>query len=77
MSVKNKRLVETVELRLCFISLRKCEKFAQSSYLQYPLIINLVEDGAIDLVGLQCHPVKYRHAELGFDWLLNFHGCST
>lgn len=41
-------------------------------HLQYPLIINLIEDGPIDLVWLQGDPVKDGHTELGLDGLLDF-----
>lgn len=42
-------------------------------YLQDPLIIDLIEDSAVDLIGLQGNPVEHWHSELRLDWLLNFH----
>lgn len=44
-------------------------------YLQHALIVNLVEDCAVDLIGLQSRPVKYRQAELGLDGLLDSDSC--
>lgn len=40
-------------------------------YLQYPLIIDLIEDGAVDLVRFQGDPVEDGHAELCLDGLLD------
>lgn len=45
------------------------------AHLQDPLVVDLVEDGAVDLVGLQRHPVEDGHPELCLDWLLDFNGC--
>lgn len=45
------------------------------THLQHTLIINLIENGAVDLVGLQSRPVKNRQAELGLDWLLDPDSC--
>lgn len=42
-------------------------------YLEDTLVVDLVEDGAVDLVGLQGHPVEHGHAELGLDGLLDLH----
>lgn len=42
-------------------------------YLEDALVVDLVEDGAVDLVGLQGHPVEDGHAELGLDGLLDLH----
>lgn len=44
-------------------------------YLQDPLIVDFIEDSAVDLIWFQSHPIEHWHAELGFDWLFNFHGC--
>lgn len=43
-------------------------------HLKHTLIIDLVEDGAIDLVGFQCSPVEDRKAELGFYGFLDAYG---
>lgn len=44
------------------------------THLEHTLIIDLAEDGAIDLVGFQCSPVEDREAELGFYGFLNAYG---
>lgn len=46
-------------------------------YLKYTFVINLIEDCAVDLIGLQGRPVKHRQAELGLDGLLNSDCCKT
>ena len=45
------------------------------AYLQDTLVVDLVEDGAVDLIGLQRRPVEDWQSELGFDWLLNSDRC--
>lgn len=45
----------------------------QGWHLEDALVVDLVEDGAVDLVGLQRHPVEHGHAELGLDGLLDLH----
>lgn len=45
----------------------------EQGHLEDALVVDLVEDGAVDLVGLQGHPVEHRHAELGLDGLLDLH----
>lgn len=50
------------------------ETFEISAHLEYPLVIDLVEDGPVDLVGFQGHPVEDGHAELGFDGFLDLNG---
>lgn len=47
------------------------------THLQHSLIVDLVEDGAVDLIGLQCRPVKHGEAELGLDGLLDSNGCEV
>lgn len=42
-----------------------------SAYLEYPLVVDLVEHGPVDLVRLQGHPVKDGHPELGLDGFLD------
>ena len=42
-------------------------------YLEDLLIVQVVEHGAVDLAGLQGHPVEDRHPELGLDRLLDLH----
>lgn len=42
-------------------------------HLQHLLVVQLGEDGAVDLARLQCHPVEDGHAELGLDRLLHLH----
>lgn len=42
------------------------------AHLQDPLVVDFVEDGAVDLVGLERHPVEDGHPELCLDWLLDF-----
>lgn len=58
------------------MTLRFPWSFGNVSYLQHTLIINFIEDRAIDLIGLQGCPVKHRQAELGLDWLLDSNSCS-
>ena len=41
------------------------------SYLKYPLIIDLIEDGPIDLVWFKGHPVEDGHTELCLDGFLD------
>jgi len=43
------------------------------SYLQDPFVVYFVEDRPVDLVGFEGDPVEHWHAELGLDWLLDFH----
>lgn len=43
-------------------------------YLQDALVVNLIEDGAVDLVGFKGNPVEHRHPELSLDGLLNLNG---
>lgn len=43
----------------------------EDSYLEYPLIINLIEDSPVDLIGFQGYPVKDRHTELCLDGFLD------
>lgn len=45
------------------------------THLQHSLIIDLIEDGAVDLIGLQRRPVEHRQAELGLDGLLDSNSC--
>lgn len=42
-------------------------------YLQDGLIINVIEDGPVDLTWLQGNPVQHWHPELGLDWFLYLH----
>ena len=42
-------------------------------YLEDLLVVQVVEHGAVDLAGLQGHPVEDRHPELGLDRLLDLH----
>lgn len=44
---------------------------ATDSYLQYPLVVDLVKDGPVDLVGFQGYPVEDGHTELSLDWFLD------
>lgn len=44
----------------------------EKTHLQDPLIVNLVEDGAVDLVWFERYPVEDGHPELCLDWLLDF-----
>lgn len=46
------------------------------TYLQHSLVINVTEDRAIDLIGLQGSPVEHGQAELGLDGLLDSNSCS-
>lgn len=41
------------------------------SYLEYPLIINLIEDSPVDLVWFKGYPVEDRHTELCLDRFLD------
>lgn len=43
------------------------------SHLQYFFVIDLVEHSAVDLIGLQRHPVKHRQTELSLDGFLDLH----
>lgn len=43
----------------------------EDSYLEDPLVINLVEDCAVDLVRFQGHPVEDGHPELCLDGFLD------
>ena len=43
-------------------------------YLQDPLVVDLVEDRAVDLVGFEGDPVEHWQTELGLDGLLDLHG---
>lgn len=45
------------------------------THLQHTFIVNLVEDRAIDLIGLQGRPVEHRQAEFGLDRLLDSDSC--
>lgn len=45
------------------------------SYLQDSLIVDLVENSAVDLVGFECGPVEHRQAKFGLDGLLYPDGC--
>lgn len=44
------------------------------THLQHSLIIDLVEDGAVDLVGFQCCPVEDGQTELRLYGLLDADG---
>ena len=59
-----------------------CDLFSASTghsvfltHLQHTFIIYLIEDRAIDLIGLQGRPVKHRQAEFGLDRLLDSDSC--
>lgn len=45
------------------------------THLQHTFIVNLIEDCAIDLIGLQGRPIKHRQAEFGLDRLLDSDSC--
>lgn len=45
--------------------------------LQDGLIVNVIEDGSVDLAGLQGHPVQDWQPELCLDWLLYLHSCTA
>lgn len=45
--------------------------------LQDGLIVNVVEDGPVDLTRLQGNPVQHRHPKLCLDRLLYLHSCTT
>lgn len=41
------------------------------SYLEYPLIVNLIEDSPVDLVWFKGYPVEDRHTKLCLDGFLD------
>lgn len=45
--------------------------------LQDGLIVNVVEDGPVDLTRLQGNPVQHRHPKLCLYWLLYLHSCTA
>lgn len=51
------------------------ETDGDSTHLQHSLIIDLVEDSAVDLIGLQRRPVEHGQAEFGLDGLLDSDSC--
>lgn len=44
-------------------------------YLQDGLIVDIIEDGSVDLTWLQCNPIQHWHSELGLNWFLDLHRC--
>ena len=46
------------------------------SYLEYPLVIDLIEDRPVDLVWFQGDPVKDGHTELCLDGFLDLNRCT-
>ena len=67
------RFVVFVDGRFCQALICSLTASVPRTHTVEILIIQLGEDGALDLVGLHRHPVEYRQAVLGLDLLLYGH----